>query len=43
MHTSLCGMVDCWYGIAKKNGATDDDAVSVTLDKLGEKMLQLGK
>lgn len=43
IHRTLSSMVDCWYGIAKKEGKTEDEALNETLDKLGKQLLSLGK
>lgn len=43
IYVSLSGMCDCWYGIAKNEGKTDEQAATIALDKLGAKMLELSK
>lgn len=41
LHISLSKMCDCWFDIEKSNGATDEAAAKVALDKLGKKMLEM--
>ena len=41
LHRSLSGLCDCWNDIEKANGATDDQAARVALDKLGEKITEM--
>jgi len=40
---TLKALCDCWYGIAKQEGKTEDEALRYTLDKLGEKLLSMSK
>lgn len=42
LHTSLSGMCDCWFGIEKSKGSTDEDAAKVVLDNLGKVILEMG-
>lgn len=37
-HTSLCGLCDCWYAIALKEGKTPEQAAWVALEKLAGKI-----
>jgi len=39
LYLSLIGLVDCWYAIAKQEGKSEGEALKITLDKLGKKML----
>lgn len=43
LHTSLSGMCDCWFGIEKSKGATDEAAARVALDNLGNHMLKMSE
>lgn len=37
---ALRGMCDCWYGIAKKEGKSDEEAARIALDNLGDTLLK---
>lgn len=34
-------MCDCWFGLEKQKGVTDEDAAQVVLDNLGKKILEM--
>lgn len=41
LHTTLCGLCDCWFEIEKSNGSTDEEAARVALDALKEKTVEI--
>lgn len=43
IRTTLCNMVDLWYEQAKANGAADEAAAGIALEKLGNKLLEMGE